>query len=157
MNSQILYTIFQLIKNEMDWENNARSCQAILESVYSILNNDHWKVIGITKLAYDAIVKNNFDIRIDGRSIVCRAHINDRRETFLNIMKKRWNNGREIYDYMKSRDICYLSVKKENKKINQSMSYIDVPKKLNLFMPRAIGFSFDKKVERKWLVNLAIK
>ena len=157
MNHETLIKQFDLIKSEMDWENNKKSCQAILESTYYILNKDHWKVIGITELAYNLIVSNGFFVLKNGRSIVCRAHIYDRRETFLNVMYNNWNNGQEIYDYMISRDICYLSAKNENKKGNQLTSYINVPKELNLFKPKEIGFLFDKKIERQWLTNVSVK
>jgi hypothetical protein len=153
MNFQTFFKIYKLIKDELDWEKNTKECQIILESAYSILNDDHWKVIGITKLASDLLVKNDFEVSANGRTIICRAHINERRDTFLDVINREWNDGQEIFDYIKEKDICLLAAKNENKKGNKLISFIDIPREAKLFKPRTIGFSYTRKLERQWLID----
>jgi len=155
-----LYSQYLLIKNEMPWngtKNQTGTCQAILEDVYALLNPDHWKVIRIRRTAFDYMLnnvelikrgKNKGNVRINLGKIK-RAHINLRRETFLTVMNKSWNNGEEIMSYIKSRDLCCLSLE-NNKVMNDMSDDIVVPSELKLFMPQSIGMCAGQK-EYDWL------
>jgi hypothetical protein len=158
-----LFDVYSKLKNR-PWQEQIAICQKLLEGIYCLLNKDHWKVIRIQRDAYNFMM-NNIINKKNGKSIILlkndgvkvqRAHLTQRREIFLNVMNGKWKNGQEIFDYIKSKDICCLSLK--NKKVlGIQPDDIIVPKDSDLFLSATVGMRTPGLKEIEFLKQQAIK
>lgn len=102
------------------------------------LNPDHWRVVGMTELALQEFIANNFD----RPKTVCRAHKVSRLETSKEMFEGPLMSFDEWWELYYERDKTVLATKSENMQKATEVQAYDVP--AGLFVSKGYAFRVSK-------------
>lgn len=139
---------FVLIKES---EYSDREKIAFLDKLLSLGAGAGWRPNAITIGAMRLFIDNQFKLPKG----LERAHINHRRETMKELLKRDWL-GDEWWDWYKERDYTVLAKRSENRdeKNFSSIQIFEIPLHLNLFLGKRVGFAYGND-EKDFIMNLA--
>jgi len=134
-NKQFVFEIYKQLKNNdfLDFKQK----RSILETTIGAVNENSWRVIGITKECLKRFESLNFKYK--SKQGINRSHIKQRMQTFVEIFEHNFETPNELWSYYYDRDETVLSTSTENM-TEQMSEIIPIDTTLGFFKSNKVGW-----------------